>query len=298
MISEQNSNVEEPDHFEVSVDLQRDILNLILTDRDFLINSLSLVKPDYFEDYAHQQICKKCQDYFQEYNDPITLDILSQEIKNAFEINRQLPRILSEIDIVAERINEAYKEKAYLNKAVVDFAKKQAMKFAIMKSVDLLSENKYDQIEQLIRDALLVAPNVSLGMNYFDDVSERYQRILMQLQGERFTTGWPTIDMNLNGGMGKKEVGNDLCQFRCREIYLVWQGQRRERDKRQERLVHFMRDVRGQSINSSRFDGIIDWNQRFDPQYSRLEKEIAGNKRKSQGNILYQRVFGRSSDDQ
>jgi len=62
-IEEQLNKSEEPvakesvDQFEVSVDLQRDILNLILTDRNFLINSLSLVDSEYFVDFEHQNIC-------------------------------------------------------------------------------------------------------------------------------------------------------------------------------------------------------------------------------------------------
>jgi replicative DNA helicase len=195
------------DQFNISVELQRDILSLMMTDRDFLIRSSNLVNHNYFTDLAHRIICKIIKDYFDEYNNPITLEILTQEINEKNDQNRQLPRILSELDIISERTIEVYSEKEYLSKATVDFAKAQAMKNAIMKSVDLIGTQEYDKIEQLIREALLVAPDTSLGMNFFEDINERYQRILANLEGERYTTCFPTLDRDLNGGISKKEIG-------------------------------------------------------------------------------------------
>ncbi len=195
------------DQFEVSIDLQRDILNLILTDRNFLINSLSVVDSEYFVDFAHQSICKICQEYFREYNSSITFEILNQEIENKFKANRQLPRFLTEIDIISERTEEAFKEKDYLKKAVINFAKAQAMKTAIMKSVDLIPTQQYEEIEKIIKEALLVAPELSLGTDVFENIEETYLKILSDMEGERFITGWGTIDRILKGGIGRKEIG-------------------------------------------------------------------------------------------
>jgi replicative DNA helicase len=198
---------EEPEHFEISEDLQRNILNLIIVDRSFLINSLSLIRSDYFGDMAHQNICKITQEYFEKYNKLITQDVLAQELKNKLSKSKQLPRILSELDIILEKSEQAYQEKDYLEQGVIRFAKAQALKTAILKSVDLIELEKYDEIEENIRQALLVAPNVSLGSDLFEDVSERYMRLMAEQEGEKFTAGWPTIDRCLMGGLGRKEVG-------------------------------------------------------------------------------------------
>ena len=212
-IEEQLNKSEEPvakesvDQFEVSVDLQRDILNLILTDRNFLINSLSVVDSEYFVDFAHQNICQICQNYFKEYNSPITIEVLNQEINNKFQANRQLPRFLSEIDIISERTEEAFKAKDYLKKAVINFAKAQAMKSAIMRSVDLIPTQQYEEIEQIVKEALLVAPDLDLGTDVFEGVEETYMKILADMEGERFITGWGSVDRILKGGLGRKEVG-------------------------------------------------------------------------------------------
>lgn len=197
----------EVEQFDISLDLQRDLLNLILTDRSFLINSLRLVNPEYFKDLAHKTICKTCQEHFSEYNSPITSDILIQEINNKYGENRQIPRILAEIDIISDRTEQAYQNKEYYERVVGKFAKAQAMRMAIINSVDLIDTGEYEKIEANIREALLVAPNVSLGINIFENVKERYRRILSEAEGEKFSTGWPTVDRDLNGGMGRKEIG-------------------------------------------------------------------------------------------
>jgi replicative DNA helicase len=80
------------------------------------------------------------------------------------------------------------------------------MKTAIIRSVDLLEARQYDQIEKLIRDALLVAPGEDLGINYFEDIDERYQRIISEMHGEKFTTCFETLDRDLMGGISRKEV--------------------------------------------------------------------------------------------
>jgi len=195
------------EQFDISVDLQRDLLNLILTDRNFLINSLRLVNPEYFKDIAHKAICRTCQNHFNEYNSPITADVLTQELTESYRENRQLPRMLAEADIISDRTEQAYQNKEYYERIVSRFAKAQAMRMAIVNSVDLIDTGEYEKIEANIREALLVAPNVSLGINIFENVKERYRKILAEAEGEKYTTGWPTVDRDLNGGMGRKEIG-------------------------------------------------------------------------------------------
>ncbi len=203
-VIENNNEIEQ---FDISTDLQRDLLNLILTDRNFLINSLRLVNPEYFKDIAHRSICKICQEHFNEFNCPITSNILIQKTNEKYKENKQLPRILAEIDIISERTDQAYQNKEYYEKVVGKFAKAQAMKMAIINSVDLIDTGEYEKIEANIREALLVAPNISLGINIFENVKERYRKILASTEGEKFTTGWKTVDRDLSGGMGRKEIG-------------------------------------------------------------------------------------------
>ena len=194
------------DVFDLSEDLQRDIIALMINDRDFLIKCVDLVEEKYFCTFSFKSIIKIIKDYYSKYNKSLTVEILQQEISNNYKGDSKFPIIATEVDLIKERLDYVFYEKEYLYNAVIDFAKIQAMKFAILQSVDLLEKKEYAKIEELIRQALLVAPPLSLGTNFFN-VQERYRKILNDIEGEKFSVVFPTLNKDLKGGICRKEVG-------------------------------------------------------------------------------------------
>ena len=51
-------------HYKHEYELDKQILGLLIADRHFLVQSLSLIKPMYFSDRSHQLICQILFDFF------------------------------------------------------------------------------------------------------------------------------------------------------------------------------------------------------------------------------------------
>jgi replicative DNA helicase len=89
---------------------------------------------------------------------------------------------------------------------VEDFARKGAMTEAIKKSVVLLKEEKFSEIEDLVKKALLVSRDVEVGQDYFSDVRDRVSRMFQKKAENKFKTIFNSHNKNLEGGLSAKEL--------------------------------------------------------------------------------------------
>lgn len=97
----------------------------------------------------------------------------------------------------------------YLNQNAVvdnvsDFCRHKALALAVEKSMTLVLQKKYGDIEQMIREAMLVSVQNELGLDIYEDPEETI-RSLKDMQGS-FKSGWETLDYKLFGGFGRQEL--------------------------------------------------------------------------------------------
>lgn len=85
-----------------------------------------------------------------------------------------------------------------------NFTRRQELERAILKSADHLEKGNYSPVEKLIKDAVQISLTRDLGIDYFEDPKGR----LMALKDNngQVSTGWPTLDKKLFGGMSKGEL--------------------------------------------------------------------------------------------
>ena len=74
------------------------------------------------------------------------------------------------------------------------------MKQAITKSVDLMRDGRFDEIETEVKEALLVARSQDFGQDYFKDTEARWERLLTVNDDDYIKTCLPSLDRGLNGG--------------------------------------------------------------------------------------------------
>jgi len=84
------------------------------------------------------------------------------------------------------------------------FTKQQELNRAILSASDLLEENDYGPIEKLVKDALQISLTKDMGTDYFEDPLARL-KTLKDNNGQ-CSTGWPTLDKRLFGGINKGEL--------------------------------------------------------------------------------------------
>jgi len=180
-------------HFQVKV------LNSLLKNKKFLLNIRDVIIPSFFENQAHQWIVKEALQYFDEYHASPTLDFLKIEVK---KIDNEVLKtaIIDQLKEVYKLVNE---DQEYVEQEFQNFCKNQALKSALLRSVDLLQDGMFDDIRFTIDNALKAGQDKNIGHEYVKDIESRYKEEDRQV----IPTPWPIINERLMGGLGGGDFG-------------------------------------------------------------------------------------------
>jgi replicative DNA helicase len=77
------------------------------------------------------------------------------------------------------------------------------MKNAILASVDYIKLGDYDSIKNVVDEAMKAGMERNLGHDYFVDIDKR----MSEMARECVKTNWDVVDVLLDGGLGKGELG-------------------------------------------------------------------------------------------
>ena len=181
---------------------QNCVLQAALIDRDFFEKIFETLKEEYFTSEAHKSIWLEIRKLFNKYNAPPTYDTLKTEISQypEGELKESAINVLLDIETKVNR-----QEIEYAKDKSLEFCKNQSMKAAILKSVELLQEGKFEEIQKTIEDSLKISHEQDMGHDYFDSFKSR-QEIHAR---ETVPTGFPLLDGNLvlDGGLAHGELG-------------------------------------------------------------------------------------------
>ena len=159
-----------PSKFKWDDNFQRRILGLILTDSFFLVQSKSLIQPEYFTNEAHVQICGTIYEYHEKYKSMpekfVVKQILLEKIKG-----KQDSVILyyqNELENIYEAFVPSTSSREILLDKILIFAKTQALRIAMDVSQkdlkkDPESEEVWTKIYERFRDAMNVNKNFEIG---------------------------------------------------------------------------------------------------------------------------------------
>jgi hypothetical protein len=84
------------------------------------------------------------------------------------------------------------------------FSRRMELERAILSAADLLEKGQYDPVEKLIKDAVQISLTRDMGTDYFEDPRQRLNKI--RENNGQVSTGWPTLDKRLFGGMNRGEL--------------------------------------------------------------------------------------------
>ena len=179
---------------------QAKVLACIFSSADFLQQSLDVLNPNFFESDAGKWIVEETISYFMEYKAVPTLEVFK------IELDKQKDEVLKVA--VKEQLRTAFQRKSdddleYVKDSFLDFAKNQALKSAIVKSVDLLQVGQYGEIKTLIDGAMRAGQPRNVGHNWKEDIAMR----LAGVSRICVPTGWDIVDSLTGGGLGAGELG-------------------------------------------------------------------------------------------
>ena len=182
-----------------STTFQQKVISAMISDRSFTRQIYDIIKPEYFDAEASEWLVKTILKHFDEYEKMPTLDVLKVKING---IERDVLRT-TVVDTLKFAWNHLESDDLqYVKDQVLDFCKNQSIKNAILDSVTLLEDGKYDVIKKKIDTAMKAGQDSDIGHDYKVMITERYEDTVRNV----ISTGWDVIDEATQGGFGKGEL--------------------------------------------------------------------------------------------
>ena len=182
-----------------STSFQNKVISAIISDRAFTRQIYDILKPEYFDSEASEWLVKTTLKYFDDYETMPTLDVLKVKINT---IERDVLKT-SVVDTLKFAWNHLQTDDLpYVKEQVLDFCKNQSIKNAILDSVTLLEDGKYDTIKKNIDNAMKAGQDSDIGHDYKVMITDRYEDSVRNV----VSTGWDVVDEITQGGFGKGEL--------------------------------------------------------------------------------------------
>ena len=185
---------------------QEKILQSLFTDHNWAAQMVEVMRADFFELMYLKFLCEKYFNYYFRYKCFPTSGLIISIVKESFqEENDELLKnqVIDYLHRMKKNPNPG--DIAYVKEKILDFCKRQAFKEALEKSVELISEDKFDHVLTLMKNAVSIGLPNSSGHDFFEDIEARFIKINRQV----CPTGLQKIDAPdiLNGGLGRGEIG-------------------------------------------------------------------------------------------
>ena len=173
----------------------------LMANQTFLEQIHDILDEKHYDSDSLKWIIKECKKYFDEYKKCITLDVFKVKVN---EVQNDVLKVA-----IIENLKEIFRyieapDLDFIQDQTLDFFKNQTLKNAIVQSVDILESNgDYEQIKNIIDDAMNAGTERDIGHEYTQNVEDRYS----ETARETVSTGWEVIDELTQGGLGQGELG-------------------------------------------------------------------------------------------
>lgn len=165
---------------------QRLLIEYMIADNVVFSKCVRVIQPDYF-DAPLDKVVDCCLEYFHKHHGCPTVDIVEAE---------------TGIELKARSVDAD--EVSYVLEEVETHCKNAAMTAAILQSVDMIHEDKLSEIQELVRRALLVKIDNSVGTSIFTDPVTRIN--MMDQAVDSRSTNIEALDQ-LVGDVHRGELG-------------------------------------------------------------------------------------------
>ena len=182
---------------------QLQLLNQIIVDKDFARSILDVIEPSYFDNKYFKTLIQLIKEYYKKYDCTPSFDTLEQQTKSEFP-NETMLKIL--MDTINQVKNSPFEGSQFVQEKALKFCKQQELQKVMTKAQKVIDNGEfenYDQLEELVREALQVGERKD-GMS---DVFGNLDEVLNDDFRHPIPMGIPGIDNLLNGGLAKGEIG-------------------------------------------------------------------------------------------
>jgi replicative DNA helicase len=175
------------------------VMSSLLKHKEFLQNIHDILNTDMFDNPAHKWIVGEILRYYYKYHTTSSVDSLQVEVR---KIDNEVLKI-SVVEQLKEALKASNEDRDYIEQEFSAFCRNQQIKKAILNSVTLLEQGKYEDIKYMMDSALKAGQDKSLGHEYEKDIETRYR----EQERSPIATKWPRINELLMGGLGIGDLG-------------------------------------------------------------------------------------------
>lgn len=231
-------------------DFQESLCHLMLIDRPFADQMYEVIDINFLELKYLQTFVKLVQNYREKFGVHPSEDIMKTVIRS--ELGNELESVQQQIRNFFARIYRSdVGDAEYIKATSLDFCKKQKLKGAMLQSVKLLEKSSFDEISQVINEALKLGSDSNHGHDYIKDFEQRF----IFKSRDPVRTGWDEIDKITHQGLGNGELGVVIAPTGAgKSMALVHLGAQAVVDGK--KVVYYTLEL-SDTVVGSRFDSCI-----------------------------------------
>jgi len=229
---------------------QESLAQMILEDRPFADQIEEVIDTRFFELNYLRVFVSKIYEYRRKYNVHPTKKILASILRTNLEnfndgVQKQVRDYFARICI------KDVEDGQYIRDTSLDFCKKQKLKEALMRTVDLVQSSSYDEVRKVIDDALKLGTDNNFGHDFLKDFELRYE----VKARDPISTGWEKIDALTKKGLGIGELGVVIAPTGAgKSMVLAHLGAHAIKAGRN--VVHYTLEL-SESVTGQRYDSCI-----------------------------------------
>jgi len=182
---------------------QENICQLMLEDRPFFDQITEVLDINFFEKKYLQIFSQTLINYRDKYNTHPNSEVMMALLRTELNHHDKATATLVREFYARIHTSEGVEEAMYVKDKAIDFCRKQALKGAMLKSAKLLNTSSFDEIEKVIKDALVLGTDNNFGHDFHRDILRRFELAARN----PISTGWPRMDEICKGGLGSSELG-------------------------------------------------------------------------------------------
>ena len=182
---------------------QEKLCQLMLEDRPFFDQIMEVLDINFFELKYLQIFAQTLINYRNKYNTHPNSEVMMSLLRTELNHHDKATATAVRKFYAGIHKSEGVEEAEYIKDKALDFCRKQVLKGAMMKSASLLKTSSFEEIEKVIKEALVLGTDNNFGHDFRKDLLKRFELV----SRDPTSTGWSRMDEIVKGGLGKSELG-------------------------------------------------------------------------------------------
>lgn len=186
---------------------QKGVMAALLLDRTWAEQMSEVLEPNHFDLRYLAYLSEKYLNYSKKYKDYPSLKLLITMIKDELKVGSDTQIRDQIVDFIKEvNSGNLAGDLHWIKEQSLEFCKKQTLKRALEKTVDLIATEKYESIVDVIKRAVSAGTSADIGHDFFEDPEARFMAIVRNV----VPTGFDKLDAKhiFQGGIGRGELGS------------------------------------------------------------------------------------------